>query len=200
MPRNNCVICKHPQAAEIESAITSGEQLKSIAPRYTVSPHSLSRHKRLHMLSKPASGASLEEQARFWLARADSLHESGMRDGDLRAVGDSIKIAHRALQLLAKGGLEEKREPATQSEHADDREGSPTIAWLDGLLQRPEKDFETRLRTTFPNVNTDQIVRIGIQLYRDPMLLTAVSEFMRERSNAGYDPGMKFEPQKGEMQ
>jgi len=180
--------------------MVSGEQLKSIALRYTVSPHSLSRHKRLHMLAKPASGASLEEQAKFWLARADQLHESGTRDGDLRAVADSIRTAQRGLQLLAKGGLQEQK-PATQSgAQVDDNEGAPTREWIDRLLQRPEKDFETRLRTTFPNVNTDEIVRISIRLYRDPMLLTAVSEFMSERPNTGHDPGMKFELQKGELQ
>lgn len=78
----SCTICSHPDRSAIERDLVSGVSYRTVARRYGVSPSSLVRHKREHLVAlagavqDPTARAATVSQAEDLLARlADSLDE-----------------------------------------------------------------------------------------------------------------------------
>ena len=105
-----CTICPHEKLEEINRALMSGLSLRNVAQRFSVSMHSLHRHKRhiparmvqAQQAKEVTKADTLLEQVVELRDKAMSILEQAEQAGDLRTALQGIKEARACLELLAK--------------------------------------------------------------------------------------------------
>jgi len=110
MPRR-CTICSHKERDAIDKAILSGEPLRNISERVSVSATSLHRHKSEHIpieLTKAkearqiSSADDLLRQVQALHAKAMAILNTAEKSGDLRTALAAVREARGNLELLAR--------------------------------------------------------------------------------------------------
>ena len=118
MPRR-CSVCAHPDRADIDSALVSGEPYRSIAKRFGASESAVYRHQQDHLPTRLAKAKEAEEvskaddllrQLKALQGKTLSLLLKAESAGDLRTALAGIREARGNLELLAKlyGELDER--------------------------------------------------------------------------------------------
>jgi len=106
-----CGTCTSPDRDEIENAIMSGQQLRSVARHHEISESSLRRHVRAHLMPGIRKAAELgqESKAITYLERLSELLEdiasvraSAMETGSYRNALGAIDAESKLILLLAK--------------------------------------------------------------------------------------------------
>ena len=85
-----CSVCRHPNRAEIDRALISGEPLADVSERSGISSQSLIRHRAAHVPT-----TSMQEGAQA-IAVAEATHGAGL-------VRDATTLRDKALSLSARG-------------------------------------------------------------------------------------------------
>lgn len=111
MPKR-CSICVHKKRKEIDAAILEGDDLRSLSLRFSVSAHSLSRHKRgghieaaiirASQIQEIHLGDSLVEQLKALQQKALSLLTLAEDAGDYRTALAGVREARGSLEVLVE--------------------------------------------------------------------------------------------------
>ena len=121
MPRT-CTICGHKKRSAIEKAILSGEGLRTIAGRWSVSRQALARHRDDHLSAAvvKANGAAEVTRGDDLLAKLESIEveargilKASKRAKDWRAAIAAVRELTRLLDLLARLRGELQNAPTT---------------------------------------------------------------------------------------
>jgi len=105
-----CTVCRHPRREEIDGALVSGEPLRNIVERCSVSLGALSRHK-AHLPARLAQGRRAQEtaradrlldQIRHLQERALAILKRAEEAGDYRVALQAMREARGNLELLAR--------------------------------------------------------------------------------------------------
>ena len=129
MPRT-CSVCDHDELSEINAALGSGEPLRTIADRWSVSKTALIRHRNQHLPVSQLKAREAEEAN-----RTDDLEEVNHTDDLFDQVRD---LQERALATLDRAEEAEELSPALQaiSEAKSDLEHLASL--LDELDERSQ--------------------------------------------------------------
>jgi hypothetical protein len=109
MPRT-CTVCLHSERAEIDELVLSGEPLRKIAERFSLSVTSLFRHKthvsetlrKSQEAAEVARAESLTEQLKRLCQDARRIQEKAEAEKDYRAALTAIRELTRLVEFAAK--------------------------------------------------------------------------------------------------
>lgn len=110
MPRL-CAVCVHAKKREIDKALIGGDSCRAISALFSVSIHSVTRHKARHLpkTMQKAKGAREVTHADDLLAQVRALQRKAVAlllkaetEGDLKTALSGIREARSCLELLAK--------------------------------------------------------------------------------------------------
>ena len=106
-----CTICSHPEHESIDNDLIAGVSQQEIARRYGVGYQSVNRHKQGHLspalramaaAREAEAAASLVEQARLLVRRADELYEAAVLDGKASTALSALREMRGGLEFLGK--------------------------------------------------------------------------------------------------
>ncbi len=128
MPRT-CTICKHKERGQIERLLLSGEPLRNISKRVSVSVAALFRHqKHLPAVIVKASEAaevaradSLLDHLRELTAESHRIKEKAETAGDYRTALAAVRELCRIVELMARlrGELDDRAQMNILNVHLD---------------------------------------------------------------------------------
>jgi hypothetical protein len=119
MPRV-CTICTHPDRAEIDRALVSGEALRGIARRFAASEDACFRHRSDHLPAHVATAKAAADvaQADDLLSQVRDLHRLALHllarasaAGDLRTALAGVREARACIETLLEVEGELDRRP-----------------------------------------------------------------------------------------
>jgi len=143
MPRV-CTICSHPNKADIDKALLSGESFRNLSERFGTSTSALFRHKQEHLpvsmikaqqVQEMTYGESLVGEMQNLIARTEGILREAERVGDLRLALDAIKQSRANLEMMAKLAIVQQRSEVLPAE--------PT---LEQVVRAVDKELRPRRR------------------------------------------------------
>jgi hypothetical protein len=117
MPHGNCKCCVHPEHDAIDSALLAGtEKTAVLAARFNVSPFSLNRHRKNHLLAPLGTVESPTELEELELlrSRSEELYLMAAQNGDVRGLATALQQSLRNLEFKIR-----HREEAQKTEVRD---------------------------------------------------------------------------------
>lgn len=106
-----CSICTHPERADIDKALISGQSNRSIAAQYNLSVTSVRRHKAAHLPEHLAKAKEAEQVTKaddlisdlqYLRQMAVDFLEQAKAEQDMRAAAPLISSAVKVIETLAE--------------------------------------------------------------------------------------------------
>jgi len=115
-----CMVCSHPERAEIDRQLLSGASYRKIAEQFHVTAQAQLRHKADHLLAELVKAKQAEDVSRATdlLAMATTRDKLALallakaeRTGDLKTAVQALRVSLVSLELLARlrGELNEQQ-------------------------------------------------------------------------------------------